>query len=163
MVERVGSQKKRRLKKRRDALKWLAASGATAFVGRSLPIRAQSKTARIGVLIPLSGDVDAYARQMQIGIETAVTEINVTGGVLGRSIAVEYRDSEIAPAVLLDRRKGLIDDWEAIAIVGPFVSAGRKYAARFLADRKIPLVNASNSRRRLLFARLVFYRLDNRV
>ena len=144
MVEGVGGQKKRRLIKRRDALKWLAASGATAFVGRSLPIRAQSKTARIGVLVPLSGDVDAYARQMRIGIETAVTEINGTGGVLGRSIAVEYRDSETAPAVLPDRCKELIDDWGAIAIVGPFVSAGRKYAARFLADRKIPLVNASN-------------------
>ena len=97
------------------------------------------------MLILLSGDVDACARQMQIDIETAVTEINGPGGILGRPIAVEYRDSETAPAVLPDRRKELIDDWEAIAIVGPLVSAGRKYAARFLADGKIPLVNASNS------------------
>ena len=82
---------------------------------------------------------------MQIDIETAVTEINGPGGILGRPIAVEYRDSETVPAVLPDRCIKLIDDWESIAIVGPLVSAGRKYAARFLADRKIPLVNASNS------------------
>ena len=61
MVEGVESKKKRRLIKRRAALKWLAGSGAAAFIGRSLPIRAQSKTVRIGVLIPLTRDVDAYA------------------------------------------------------------------------------------------------------
>ena len=144
MVERIGAAKKRQLIKRRDALKCLVERGATACVGRGLPIRAQSKQARIGVRIPLSGDVDAYARQMPTSIETAVTGINGTGGVLGRSNAVEYRDSETVPAVLPDRCNDLIDDWEAIGIVGPFVSAGRKYAACLLADDQISLVDASN-------------------
>ena len=133
--------------KRRDALKWIAASGAAAFVSRSTSLArvfAMDQTVRLGVLIPLSGDVDAYARQMRLGIDTAVAEINGTGGILGRKIAVEYRDSETTPAVLPERCRELIDEWGAIALVGPWASAGRKYAARFLADRNIPLVNASN-------------------
>ena len=140
-------QKRNTRIKRRDALKWIAASGAAAFVSRSTSLArvfAMDQTVRLGVLIPLSGDVDAYARQMRLGIDTAVAEINGTGGILGRKIAVEYRDSETTPAVLPERCRELIDEWGAIALVGPWASAGRKYAARFLADRNIPLVNASN-------------------
>ena len=132
---------------RRAALKWMAASGAVALLGHSpsvLPAFAKEQTARIGALIPLSGDADAYARQMRLGIDTAVAEINASGGVLGRKIAVEYRDSETTPAVLPERCRELIDDWGAIALIGPWAAAGRKYAARFLAERNIPLVNATN-------------------
>ena len=132
---------------RRAALKWMAASGAAALLGHStslLPVFAREQTVRIGALIPLSGDADAYARQMRLGIATAVAEINGTGGVLGRKIAVEYRDSETTPAVLPERCRELIDDWGAIALIGPWAAAGRKYAARFLSERNIPLVNATN-------------------
>ena len=132
---------------RRAALKWMAASGAAALLGHStslLPVFAGEQTVRIGALIPLSGDADAYARQMRLGIATAVAEINGTGGVLGRKIAVEYRDSETTPAVLPERCRELIDDWGAIALIGPWAAAGRKYAARFLSERNIPLVNATN-------------------
>ena len=132
---------------RRAALKWIAASGAAALLGRPtsvLPVFAREQTVHIGALIPLTGDGDAYARQMRLGIDTAVAEINGTGGVLGRKIAVEYRDSETTPAVLPERCRELIDAWGAIALIGPWAAAGRKYAARFLAERNIPLVNASN-------------------
>ncbi len=133
--------------KRRDALKWIAASGAAAVLGRSpfvSSVFAGEQTVRIGALIPLTGDADAYARQMRLGIETAVAEINGSGGVLGRKVAVEYRDSETTPAVLPERCRELVDEWGAIALIGPWAAAGRKYAARFLAERHIPLVNASN-------------------
>lgn len=137
--------------KRRDALKWIAASGAAAFLGRSALVSSVfardqhiDQTVRIGALIPLSGDADAYARQMRLGIDTAVAEINGSGGVLGRKIAVEYRDSETTPAVLPERCRELIDEWGAIALIGPWAAAGRKYAARFLSERNVPLVNASN-------------------
>ena len=132
---------------RRAALKWMVASGAAALLGHStslLPVFAGEQTVRIGALIPLSGDADAYARQMRLGIATAVAEINASGGVLGRKIAVEYRDSETTPAVLPERCRELIDDWGAIALIGPWAAAGRKYAARFLSERNIPLVNATN-------------------
>ena len=133
--------------RRREALKWIAASGAIALTARGIalaPAWATADTVRIGALIPMMGDVDAYAQQMRMGIETAIAEINANGGVLGKKIEVEYRDSETTPAVLPGRCKKLVDDWGAVALVGPFVSAGRKYAARFLANRKIPLMNATN-------------------
>ena len=138
---------------RRQALKCLSASGAALLLGRSRPAFGQSQAAqttqaaqpvRIGALLPVSGDADAYAHQMRMGIETAVSEINASGGVLGRPIEIAVRDSETAPATLPDRCRELVEDWGAIAIIGPWVSAGRKYASRFLAERGIPLVNATN-------------------
>ncbi len=129
--------------KRPEALQWIAATGAAVILGSGMPARA-SKPIRIGALVPVTGDVDAYAGQMRIRIETAISEINRAGGVLGRPLAVEYRDSETTPAVLPDRCRELIDDWGAIALIGPWATAGQKYAARFLADRHIPLINATN-------------------
>ena len=135
---------------RRQALKYLSASGAALLLECSRPGLGQAhavqtaQPVRIGALLPVSGDADAYARQMRMGIETAVSEINATGGVLGRPMEVAVRDSETAPATLPDRCRELVEDWGAVAIVGPWVSAGRKYASRFLAERGIPLVNAAN-------------------
>ncbi len=131
---------------RRGALKWLAASGAAAIgTGAAFPlVLARPQTVRVGALIPTSGDAGPYARQMRLGINTAIAEINSAGGVLGRNIEVAYRDSETLPSVLPEHCRELVDDWGAIAVVGPWVSAGRKYAARFLASRGIPLLHASN-------------------
>ena len=141
---------------RRQALKYLSASGAALVLGGSRPAFGQAQSAHaaqatptarpvhIGALLPVSGDADAYAHQMRMGIETAVSEINAAGGVLGRPLEVAVRDSGTAPATLPDRCRELVEDWGAIAIVGPWVSAGRKYASRFLAERGIPLVNATD-------------------
>ena len=72
---------------RRSLLTGLTAFGAAASLGRGFSVLAQTGEAvRIGVLLPLTGDVDSYARQMRMGIETAVAEINEAGGVLGRPL-----------------------------------------------------------------------------
>ena len=135
----------RRLVTRRRILSGFAAVGAASMVGRSLSALAQTgDTIRLGVLLPLTGDADMYARQMRMGIETAITEINDAGGVLGRPLEAAYRDSETAPPVLPDRCRELVGDWGAVAVVGPWASAGRRYASRVLAEFNVPLVNATN-------------------
>ena len=135
----------RRLVTRRRILSGFAAVGAASMVGRSLSALAQTRdTIRLGVLLPLTGDADMYARQMRMGIDTAITEINDAGGVLGRPLEAAYRDSETAPPVLPDRCRELVGDWGAVAVVGPWASAGRRYASRVLAEFNVPLVNATN-------------------
>ena len=76
--------------------------------------------------------------------KTAIAEINDGGGVLGRPLEAAYRDSETTPPVLPDRCRELVGDWGAVAIVGPWAAAGRRYASRVLADLNVPLVNATN-------------------
>ena len=130
---------------RRSLLTGFAAVGATSMLGREFAVLARAtEKVRIGVLLPLTGDVDIYARQMRMGIETAVAEINDTGGVLGRLVEVAYRDSETTPSVLPDHCRELVGDWGASAVVGPWAAAGRRYASRVMAELNVPLINATN-------------------
>ena len=130
---------------RRSLLSGFAAVGAASMLSRGFPALAQAgDTARIGVLLPLTGDADMYARQMRMGIETAIAEINDAGGVLGRPLEAAYRDSETAPPVLPDHCRELVGKWGAIAVIGPWAAAGRRYASRVLAEFNVPLVNATN-------------------
>lgn len=127
---------------RRTLVRGLAASGMIAAAG--FPAIAQGRPIRIGALLPLSGDADAIARQMRIGIETAVAGINGTGGILGQQIEVAWRDSQTAPAVLPDLCRELVERWGAVAIVGPWVAAGRRYPNQVLAELGVPQLYAAN-------------------
>jgi branched-chain amino acid transport system substrate-binding protein/urea transport system substrate-binding protein len=123
-------------------LKGLAASGAIAVAG--FPAIAQARGIRIGALVPLSGGAEGIARQMRIGIETAMAEINGAGGILGQPIEVAWRDSQTTPAVLPDLCRELVEDWKAVAIVGPWVAAGRRYPNEVLAGLGVPQLYAAN-------------------
>jgi urea transport system substrate-binding protein len=127
---------------RRRVLKGLAASGAIAVGG--FPAVAQARTIRIGALAPFSGGADAIAHQMRIGIETAVAEINGTGGIMGQPIEVAWRDSQTTPAILPELCRELVEDWKAVAIVGPWVAAGRRYPNEVLARLGVAQLYAAN-------------------
>lgn len=132
---------------RRKLLKYLAACGIVALT-KQKPVIATAAPRRtsavIGVLLPLTGGMEGYAEQMRLGIETAVNEINGTGGVLGIKLDLVYADSETHPSILPVRCRELVEDKGAIAIIGPFVAAGRRYAVKYLEKKKIPLINATN-------------------
>ena len=127
---------------RRTLVKGLAASGMAAVAG--FPAIARPRPIRIGALLPLSGDADAIARQMRIGIETAAADINGTGGILGRQIEIAWCESQTTPAVLPDLCRDLIEAWGAVAIVGPWVAAGRRYPNQVLAELGVPQLYAAN-------------------
>ena len=130
---------------RRGFLKGLTALGAAGSLGQGVPLLAQAdESVRIGVLLPMTGDVDGYARQMRMGIEAAVAEINNAGGVLDRRLETAYRDSETAPSVLPGHCREFVQDWGAAAVIGPWAAAGRRYAARALAKLNVPLLNGTN-------------------
>jgi ABC-type branched-subunit amino acid transport system substrate-binding protein len=128
---------------RRRVLQGLGAAGVVA-TARGFPAIAAAGPVRIGALLPLSGDADAIARQMRIGIETAVAQINGTGGVLGQPIEVVWRDCRTAPAVLPELCRELVEGWGAVAIVGPGVAAGRRYPNQVLAELGVPQLYAAN-------------------
>jgi branched-chain amino acid transport system substrate-binding protein/urea transport system substrate-binding protein len=129
---------------RRRVLQGLGGAGLVAMA-RGFPAIAAAGPIRIGALLPLSGGADAIARQMQIGIEAAVAEINGTGGILGRQIEVAWRDAQTAPAVLPDLCRELVEGWGAVAIVGPWVAAGRRYPNQVLAELGVAQLYAANN------------------
>jgi branched-chain amino acid transport system substrate-binding protein/urea transport system substrate-binding protein len=128
---------------RRAVLKGLAATGAGLWAGQG-PVLGQTGPVRIGALLPLTGDADAYAIQMRAGIEVAAGEINDAGGIQGRPIEILVRDSETSPGALPKLCRELVETQGVAALVGPWIAAGRRLATRYLAAAGVPLVNASN-------------------
>ena len=130
--------------KRRTLLEGALASTACVALNRVVPVMAQSGGARVGALLPLTGDADVVAAQMRAGIDAGVEELNARGGVLGRRVEVLYRDTEAHPNKLAQHCHELVRNESVTAVVGPFIAAGRKFAARHLVELGVPLVNATN-------------------
>ena len=129
---------------RRGVLAGLGASGVVAASGLSFPALGASGPITIGVLLPLTGDADMYATQMRIGVEIAIAEINGEGGVFGRDLVAAYADSATTPADLPETCKHLAETERAIAVIGGWISASRKFAPRHLAEYGIPVIHATN-------------------
>jgi branched-chain amino acid transport system substrate-binding protein len=86
------------------------ASPATSPSG-AMPAVAR-KTIELGATFSLTGDVASYGQKAKRGIELAVAEINEKGGVLGRTVRVDFQD---------DRN----DSKEAVSIVTKFATINR--------------------------------------
>jgi len=130
--------------KRRTLLQGALASTACVALNRVTPLMAGSGVARIGALLPLTGEADAIAAQMRAGIEAGVDELNGKGGVLGRRVEVIFRDSEAHPNKLAQHCRDLVRNEAVTGVIGPFIAAGRKFAARHLEELGVPLVSATN-------------------
>lgn len=129
---------------RRGAVTGAAASLA-AFSLIGAPAIGQSRSLKIGALLPLTGGLTLHAEQMWLGIQATAAEINAAGGVLGRPLEVIYRDAQGGTQGLPAQCHDLVRQDGVSAIVGPFIAAGRKAASRALKDLDVPLVCASNN------------------
>lgn len=81
---------------RRTLLKTAAVgAGATAmsYYGQ-YAVAQTNEPIRIGVMTPLSGPAETSGLAVKAGCEIAVAQINKAGGVLGRQLALEFRDDK---------------------------------------------------------------------
>lgn len=81
---------------RRKVLAGFAAAGA-ASIAMPAVLRAQSGPIKIGCLAPLSGPQEIYGREVKVGAEIAVDQINAAGGVGGRMLELQVRDDKANP------------------------------------------------------------------
>src|SRR5262245_66668026 len=66
---------------RRDAVLAATAIAISALYATPVAVRAQSKNVKIAVIIPLSGPCARQGTLVKFGAETAINEINATGGI----------------------------------------------------------------------------------
>ena len=67
-------------------------------------------TKRIGVVTPLSGPGEFIGKFVKNGAEVAAALVNEAGGVDGREIALEMRDSKLNPAAATAAARELLAD-----------------------------------------------------
>ncbi len=106
---------------------------------------AQQDPIKIGVILPLSGVLEAYGQQALQGARMAVAEINAAGGVLGgRQFELIVEDNQTDVLTSGRQAKKLIEEDHVLAILGPFASASRNAVTPRITALKTPLLYATD-------------------
>jgi branched-chain amino acid transport system substrate-binding protein len=96
---------------------------------------------KIGVDGPFTGGSSSMGVSMRDGVRLAVDEINKSGGVLGRKLAVVERDDEAKNERGVQIAQELISKEKVVAVVG-YINTGVALASeRFFQEAKIPVMN----------------------
>ena len=125
--------------------KLVGALGALSFV--MLAGAAQAEPLRIGAVMPMTGDLQAYGESSRNGAELAIEEINAAGGVLGEPVAFELADSQTEPQAGVDAAQRLVSVEGVSAIVGALSSGVTiPIASSVTSQEGVPQIsNASTS------------------
>jgi branched-chain amino acid transport system substrate-binding protein len=98
-----------------------------------------SKIIKIGVALPLSGDVSSWGDNALAGIKLATQEINSNGGIDGSKIELYVEDTKCSSESVNALNK-LININDVDAIIGFVCSGAAKPALGIAQDNEVPLI-----------------------
>jgi len=107
---------------RRTLLKAGAAFAGASAIGFPAVVSGQSDAIKIGHLTPLTGFLGALGAYAQLGIRMAEEEINASGGVMGRKLAITSEDS-VNPATAATKAQRMLDQDGVAFLMGEINSA----------------------------------------
>jgi len=98
-------------------------------------------TIKVGLSGPYTGGSSSMGVSMRDGVRLAVSEINKSGGVLGKQIQLVERDDEAKNVRGVQIAQELINKEQVVATLG-FINTGVALASqRFYQEAKIPVFN----------------------
>jgi len=95
---------------------------AAAALGMAMAAPAQAEPLKIGALMPMTGDLQAFGEADLKGVEFAVEQINAAGGVNGEDVEIIVADTQTKPQAGVDAAQKLINVDGVDAIVGALSS-----------------------------------------
>ncbi|TQF27603.1 hypothetical protein UNPF46_30250 [Bradyrhizobium sp. UNPF46] len=134
---------------------FLAGTGALAVGGRSA--RAQSERAvRVGMILPISGNLAQYAANMFPPFRYVIDRINAEGGIKsmgGAKIELVVADNASGSAGTASEARRLITQEKVSFIAGPLVTSEMLALVPVLDEHKIPALSftSGDSRSKYLF------------
>lgn len=103
---------------------------------------AQSKSATIGILVPLTGELGSFGKPWQQAIDLAVEQANRQGG-LPAKLKTVVEDEKTEPQVAVQVARKMIDSQNASTIIGP--SSGPIVAVAPIAKRsRVPVIGVAS-------------------
>ena len=102
-------------------------------------------TITIGAILPLTGSAAPYGQNAKNGIELALSEINSSGGIDGKSINVIYEDSKTEPKEAVSALQKLYNSDGIRYIIGDINSTGLLAMAPIAENNKILLLSPGAS------------------
>lgn len=123
----------------------IAAAVGLALAGATQPAAAAGPV-KLGALMPMTGDLQAYGQTCLNGVNLAVREINAAGGVLGADLEVEVGDTQTKPQAGIDAAKNLVSIEGVSGIVGALSSGVTIPVAQSVTSREgVPQVSPAST------------------
>jgi branched-chain amino acid transport system substrate-binding protein len=104
-----------------------------------------TKTAKIGVIAPLSGNLSALGLGIQHSVELAVKQANDSNAIPGWKLVVDAKDDEAKPDVGKNAATSLSSDADVIGVVGTLNTSVAQQVTPVLAPKKIVQVSPANT------------------
>ncbi len=98
---------------------------------------------KIGVVLPLSGELGPIGSKMLNGAKLAEKLVNSWGGISGSRVTLVAEDSLALPDKALETVKKLVEVDGVQVIAGPATSVEVLTVADYLIQRKVPLISMS--------------------
>ncbi|MDE2331153.1 MAG: ABC transporter substrate-binding protein [Bradyrhizobium sp.] len=113
------------------------AATASATTSSGAPVRGISDhEVRFGIVGPFSGASKELGRQMKLGIDTAFSRVNDTGGVAGRMLKLIAADDGYEPTRTADAMKQLYDKDQVFGFIGNVGTPTAAVAVPFALERR---------------------------
>lgn len=107
--------------------------------------KTDTKSVRIGAILPLTGDAGSYGTALKKGMDVALDEINSQGGINGKRLVVVVEDSQADPAKAVSAFNKLRSADGVPMVLGDMFSAGTLAIAPIAERNKIVLLSPSAS------------------
>ena len=100
---------------------------------------------KIGAILPLTGEAAKYGESAKKGMYLALEEINSTGGINGRKLAIIYEDSKGDPKEGVTAIQKLIAVHKVPALIGAMASSVTLAIAPIAEKNKVVLLSPASS------------------
>ena len=116
-----------------------------ATAAATLPDRLQNKTAKIGVIAPLSGDLAALGKGIQNSVDLAIKQANENKTIPGCTLEIAPEDDQATPDVGKNAATKLASDKDVVGVVGTLNSSVAQSVQPVLTSAKISMVSPANT------------------
>lgn len=121
-----------------------AASGGSPLGGQG-DGSGKGKTIQLAAVFSLTGAGGVYGPQQRNGVQLAVDLINANGGINGATVSIEVVDDASDKAQAAQQTQRMIQEKNALAIIGPTLSNSAVAAHPIAASAKVPMLAVSNT------------------
>jgi branched-chain amino acid transport system substrate-binding protein len=119
--------------------------GTRAEEGTGGAASSGTKTAKIGVIAPLSGDLSALGLGIQNSVELAVKQANEKGTIPGWTLEVDAQDDQALPDTGKNAATKLAGDDEVVGVVGTLNSSVAQSVQPVLSSANIAQISPANT------------------
>jgi len=120
--------------------------GAISAVALATSLSAMAEPLKIGVLVPLTGDLQSYGEPALKASQLAAKEINAVGGVLGEDVQIASGDTQTSPQPGVAAAQKLVNIEGVNAIFGALSSGVTIPVAQSVSKpEKVPQISSAST------------------